>query len=60
MEESALSQSQSEVVSTPRIPCHLVEWCCEQDSDLTRWMIEHGGGATRLCLPQRDMRLDQQ
>eukprot|EP00972_Heterocapsa_arctica_P051854 7627694-Heterocapsa_arctica.AAC.1 len=37
-----------------------VEWCCERDSDLTRWVIRHGGGATRLCLPQRDMQLDQQ
>eukprot|EP00972_Heterocapsa_arctica_P057019 8414148-Heterocapsa_arctica.AAC.1 len=60
MEESVVNHSQSEVASAPRGPCHLVEWCCEQGSDSTRCMIEHGGGATRLCLPQRDMRLDQQ
>eukprot|EP00972_Heterocapsa_arctica_P060176 8875619-Heterocapsa_arctica.AAC.1 len=60
MEESVVNRSQCEVASTPRVLCHLVEWCCERDSDLTRWVIRHGGGATRLCLPHRDMRLDQQ
>eukprot|EP00972_Heterocapsa_arctica_P050487 7424084-Heterocapsa_arctica.AAC.1 len=60
MEEPTVKHSQCEVVSAPRVLCHLVERCCERDSDLTRWVIRHGGGATRLCLPQRDMRLDQQ
>eukprot|EP00972_Heterocapsa_arctica_P073759 10889798-Heterocapsa_arctica.AAC.1 len=47
MEEPVVKRSQCEVVSTPHVLCHLVEWCCEQDSDLTRWVIKHGGGATR-------------
>eukprot|EP00972_Heterocapsa_arctica_P026246 3863254-Heterocapsa_arctica.AAC.1 len=59
-QKSASSSSLGESLSAPRIPCHLVEWCCERDSDLTRWVIRHGGGATRLCLPQHDVRLDHQ
>eukprot|EP00972_Heterocapsa_arctica_P080079 11801657-Heterocapsa_arctica.AAC.1 len=34
---SASSSSLCENPSVPRISCHLVEWCCERDSDLTRW-----------------------
>eukprot|EP00972_Heterocapsa_arctica_P116065 16451237-Heterocapsa_arctica.AAC.1 len=44
-EQKSASSSDSHP-SVPRVPCHLVEWCCERDSDLTRWVIRHGGGAT--------------
>ena len=33
----------------------LYEWCCEPDSKLSQWFIDHGHGARRLCLPKYDM-----
>ena len=38
------------------VPSHLVEWCCEHNGALTEWVTAHGGTATRLGLPDHDMR----
>ena len=35
---------------------HLMEWACEEDSRLTTWFERHGQTATRLRLPEYDLR----
>eukprot|EP00972_Heterocapsa_arctica_P038018 5595062-Heterocapsa_arctica.AAC.1 len=44
----------TELGSTTRF--HLIEWCCSANSALSEWVCTHGGTATRLCLPDHDMR----
>ena len=40
-----------------RMPAwHLVEWCCERDSQLADWFTSHAQSAERLHLPEHDMR----
>ena len=34
---------------------HVFEWCCERDSLLAGWFLEHGHLATRLGLPDYDL-----
>eukprot|EP00972_Heterocapsa_arctica_P054386 8014450-Heterocapsa_arctica.AAC.1 len=40
----------------PMTKFHLIEWCCATNSALSGWARTHGGTATRLCLPDYDMR----
>ena len=36
-------------------PMMLYRRCCEPDSKLSQWFIDHGHGARRLCFPKYDM-----
>eukprot|EP00972_Heterocapsa_arctica_P104944 15466327-Heterocapsa_arctica.AAC.1 len=34
---------------------HVVEYCCEKDSLLSKWFSRHGHAATRMGLPEWDL-----
>ena len=40
-------------------PWYLFEYACERDSRLATWFETHGHAATRLCLPEFDLRESQ-
>ena len=50
------SQLMAPVVAQIAPRWHLMEWCCEEDSRLSAWFSRHAQAATRLRLPQYDLR----
>eukprot|EP00972_Heterocapsa_arctica_P105135 15492413-Heterocapsa_arctica.AAC.1 len=60
---AVLSQRQEDLSETveeeSNAKWHVLEYCCEPDSLLSEWFLRHGQEATRLGLPEWDLRTEK-
>eukprot|EP00972_Heterocapsa_arctica_P098784 14576294-Heterocapsa_arctica.AAC.1 len=53
MSDELLGEKEENIGRKPNV---LREWCCENDSRLAQWFVNHGHAARRLGLPKTDLK----